>query len=627
MSVWNLLTMIGGLALFLYGMHIMGEGLTKVSGGKMEQVLEKMTDSPLKGVLLGAGVTAVIQSSSATTVMVVGFVNSGIMKLSQAVGVIMGANIGTTVTAWLLSLTGIQSTNIWISLLKPSSFSPILAAIGIIFVLFSKKEKKHDIGTILLGFAILMFGMETMSDAVAPLKDVPAFTNLFLSFQNPFLGMLAGLVLTGIIQSSSASVGILQSLCTTGSVTFGAAFPIIMGQNIGTCVTAMISAIGTSKNAKRAAFVHLYFNIIGTTIFMIAFYTANAIVHFTFLNDTMNAASIAVIHSTFNIVTTCILLPFHKGLEKLATKTVRDNAEDVKEEEAQKATDSALALLDERFLANPSLALENCHSVMDRMAEFTKKALFLAMVQLGNYDKEKADRVYELENTVDLFEDRLGTYLIQVSSRDLTEKDSRSLSMMLHSIGDVERISDHAVNIVEKAQEMDSKGLAFSDEAEDELSVYSKAVADIVDMAFQVLEEHDFDLAYKVEPLEETIDRLTDELKERHYNRLRRGTCSIDMGFLLSDITTNYERVADHCSNIAVDLIQIKDNAFEVHEYLDELKRREDAQFQEEYRKNRQKYALPPIGKDEKTAFADVGEGIGAGTGAGTGKEANAARA
>ena len=572
MSVFDILTMIGGLALFLYGMEVMGNGLSKASGGRMERILEKMTDNIFKAVLLGAGVTAVIQSSSATTVMVVGFVNSGIMKLSQAVGVIMGANIGTTVTSWLLSLTGIQGDNFILTLMKPSSFSPILAVIGIGFLMFSKNEKKKDIGTIMIGFTVLMFGMETMSDAVKPLADVPEFANILLMFKNPLLGMLAGLVLTAVIQSSSASVGILQSLCVTGAVSYGAAIPIIMGQNIGTCVTALLSGIGASKNAKRTAFVHLYFNIIGTTIFMIGFYALNAFVHFSFIDNMANPAGIAVIHSVFNIFATAILLPFHRGLEKLAILTVRTSDEDEKQsvQPAEEGQDMLL-LLDDRFIEKPGFAME----------------------LLQKYDETKAENVLKLENKVDHYEDRLGTYLIRLSSRDLSEKDSKSLSMLLHCIGDLERISDHAVNIMEKAQEMNEKNLSFSDKGAQELEVYSRAVRDIMNMSIEAFKNDDIHLARQVEPLEEVIDYLNDELKQRHVRRLRSGECSVELGFVLSDITINYERVADHCSNLAVDLLRIHENVFDVHEYLEDLKENKDAAFREAYQKDKAVYALP----------------------------------
>jgi len=594
MSVFDILTMIGGLALFLYGMEVMGNGLSKASGGRMERILEKMTDNIFKAVLLGAGVTAVIQSSSATTVMVVGFVNSGIMKLSQAVGVIMGANIGTTVTSWLLSLTGIEGDNFILTMMKPSSFSPILAVIGVGFLMFSKNEKKKDIGTIMIGFTVLMFGMETMSDAVKPLANVPEFTHILLMFKNPLLGMLAGLILTAAIQSSSASVGILQSLCVTGAVSYGAALPIIMGQNIGTCVTALLSSIGASKNAKRTAFVHLYFNIIGTAIFMIGFYALNAVLHFSFIDSIANPAGIAVIHSVFNIVATAILLPFHRVLEKLAILTVRStDEEEQKIEQPQEDGQDMLLLLDDRFIEKPGFAMENCYSVTGHMAELSRQALFIAMELLNKYDETKAENVLKLENKVDHYEDRLGTYLIRLSSQDLSEKDSKSLSMLLHCIGDLERISDHAVNIMEKAQEMNEKQLSFSEKGAQELEVYSRAVRDIMNMSIEAFKNDDIHLARQVEPLEEVIDYLNDELKQRHVRRLRSGECSVELGFVLSDITINYERVADHCSNLAVDLLRIHENVFDVHEYLEGLKENKDAAFREAYQKDKADYALP----------------------------------
>ena len=449
MDIFGILTMIGGLALFLYGMDIMGEGLSKASGGKLERILEKLTSNPIKAVLLGAGVTAVIQSSSATTVMVVGFVNSGIMKLSQAVGIIMGANIGTTATSWLLSLTGIQSGNVFVRLLNPSSFSPVLAVIGVIFIMFSKREKLHDIGKIMVGFAILMTGMSTMSDAVKPLAQVKEFTNILTMFSNPVLGMLAGAVLTAVIQSSSASVGILQALCATGSITYATALPVIMGQNIGTCVTALLSSIGASRNAKRAALVHLYFNIIGTVLFMCVFYIINVFNPFAFLSEGANPAGIAVIHSIFNITATIVLLPFSKGLEKLAYLTVKEE-----DSEKQIEADNEFALLDERFLDKPSLALQHSFKATKNMADISKKCLFTSFELLDKYDEEKVQLVSNLEDKVDKYEDILGTYLLKISSKNLSEKDSEDLTMLLHTIGNFERISDHACNITQAARQM-----------------------------------------------------------------------------------------------------------------------------------------------------------------------------
>ena len=477
MDIFNFLTMLGGLALFLYGMNVMGDGLTRASGGRLEKILEKLTSSTIRGVLLGAAVTAVIQSSSATTVMVVGFVNSGIMTLQRAVGIIMGANIGTTITSWILSLSGLQGDSFWIKLLKPSSLSPILAIIGICLLLFSKKDKKKDAGSIMVGFAVLMFGMETMSGAVKPLADVPEFTNILLMFKNPVLGMLAGALLTAIIQSSSASVGIRLALCVTGAVSYGAALPIIMGQNIGTCVTALISAIGAKKNAKRTAFVHLYFNLIGTVVFMILFYTANMFIHFSFLQDSANAAGIAVIHTTFNVFATVIWLPFHRVLERLAILTVRDG----KDEERTAGALQGLSALDNRFLENPALAMDQCRVACAHMAEVTREALDTAMSLLHDYDETKVALVHENETIVDQYEDRLGTYLVQVAKNEMQTKDSHTLSVLLHSIGDIERISDHAVIIANAAKEIYDKNLSFSEAAVEELEVFSAAVRKVVD--------------------------------------------------------------------------------------------------------------------------------------------------
>ena len=538
MDIFNFLTMLGGLALFLYGMNVMGDGLTRASGGRLEKILEKLTSSTIRGVLLGAAVTAVIQSSSATTVMVVGFVNSGIMTLQRAVGIIMGANIGTTITSWILSLSGLQGDSFWIKMLKPSSFSPILAIIGICLLLFSKKDKKKDAGSIMVGFAVLMFGMETMSGAVKPLADVPEFTNILLMFKNPVLGMLAGALLTAIIQSSSASVGILQALCVTGAVSYGAALPIIMGQNIGTCVTALISAIGAKKNAKRTAFVHLYFNLIGTVVFMILFYTANMFIHFSFLQDSANAAGIAVIHTAFNVFATVIWLPFHRVLERLAILTVRDG----KDEERTAGALQGLSALDNRFLENPALAMDQCRVACAHMAEVTREALDTAMSLLHDYDETKVALVHENETIVDQYEDRLGTYLVQVAKNEMQTKDSHTLSVLLHSIGDIERISDHAVIIANAAKEIYDKNLSFSEAAVEELEVFSAAVRKVVEIAMEAMKDEDLAMAGKVEPLEEVIDDLGDEMKKRHIDRLREGRCTIELGFILSDLTTKIGR-------------------------------------------------------------------------------------
>lgn len=589
MDIFSVLSMIGGLALFLYGMETMGDGLAKTAGGRLEQILEKLTSTPIKGVLLGAAVTAVIQSSSATTVMVVGFVNSGIMKLSQAVGIIMGANVGTTVTSWIVSLAGIESNNILLQFLKPTSFCPILALIGIIFIMFTKDEKKHDIGGILLGFAVLMFGMDTMSNAVKPLADVPEFTGILTMFSNPLLGMLAGAILTAVIQSSSASVGILQALCATGSVTFGTALPIIMGQNIGTCITALISAIGAKKNAKRAAFVHLYFNIIGTVLFMIVFYTLNAFLHFAFLGQATNAAGVAVIHSVFNVIATICLLPFHRLLEKLATITVRGNDED---EEEMEGLPTELALLDERFLEKPAFAVGHCVTVARKMAEVTEESLVLATNLLDHYDKKTAKRVAVLESQIDTFEDMLGTYMIKLSSKPLSVADNQTITTILHCSGNFERISDHAMNICETAQEMHKKELVFSEKASAELQTYIQALRKIVSMTMQAFNTDDYDLAKHVEPLEDVIDGINSKAKKHHIKRLQKGKCTIALSVPFEDLLTNFERVSDHCSNVAVCMIQTKDDVYDTHEYLDTLKENNTPEFRAMYKEYKEKYGL-----------------------------------
>ena len=589
MDFFGVLTMLGGLALFLYGMETMGQGLEKLSGGRLEKILEKLTSNPVKAVLLGAGVTAVIQSSSATTVMVVGFVNSGIMKLTQAVGIIMGANIGTTVTSWILSLTGIESSNFFVTLLKPSSFSPVLALIGVCFLLFSKNEKKKDIGTILVGFAVLMTGMETMSGAVKPLADVPEFTGILTMFSNPILGMLAGALLTAVIQSSSASVGILQALCATGAVSFGSAIPIIMGQNIGTCVTAMLSGIGASKNARRAALVHLYFNIIGTVIFMVVFYSLNAVVHFSFLDQSANAMGIAVVHSSFNVAATLVLLPFSKGLVKLACMTIKDT--DIRVEKP--AEENAFRLLDERFLETPGYAVEQCKQTAVDMAKLARDGLLTSIDLLNHYDEEKARKVVEMEDLVDRYEDELGSYMVKLGNQHLSRFDNHTVSLLLHCIGDFERISDHSMNLLSSAEEMKKKNMVFSAEAKNELEVFVNAVREILDLAISAFEKNNIKKASQVEPLEEVIDDINTLVKANHIRRLQKGICTIEQGFVLSDISTNLERVSDHCSNIAISVIEIDRDGFDAHGYLENLKKENDPKFAamvEEYRK---KYVLP----------------------------------
>jgi phosphate:Na+ symporter len=589
MDFFSVLTLLGGLALFLYGMQVMGDGLEKISGGKLEKILENLTSNPVKAVLLGAVVTAVIQSSSATTVMVVGFVNSGIMQLSQAVGIIMGANIGTTVTSWLLSLAGIESSNFFIRLLKPTSFAPVLALIGVIFLVFLKKPKKRDIGAILIGFAILMTGMETMSGAVKPLANVPEFTGLLLKFSNPVLGVVAGTILTAVIQSSSASVGILQALCMTGAVPYSSALPIIMGQNIGTCVTALLSSVGANKNAKRAAMVHLYFNIIGTAIFMGAFYLVHSMVSLSFMSQAATPAGIAVLHSAFNISATLVLLPFSKGLEKLACLTIREE----QAKEVVSTEDQEFMILESRFLEKPGFAMEQSRSAARKMAKESHKSLLLALKLVDNYSEEAADSVEKLETKVDRYEDELGTYLVKLSQKNLSQTDSHSLSIMLHCIGDFERISDHAVNIMESAREMNKKEVAFSKKAIEELDVLERAVKDIVEMAHTVFTTQNVKLAKSIEPLEEVIDELSRELKHRHVKRLRAGDCTIEMGFILSDIITNLERIADHCSNIGVCVTQVREDLYDPHSHLDHMKSSPDESFYRSLESVRTRYALP----------------------------------
>mgnify|MGYP002569677782 CR=1 FL=1 len=591
-GIMIVLTLLSGVALFLYGMNIMGEALEKRAGNQLKSILEKLTSSRWKGFLLGAGVTAIIQSSSATTVMVVGFVNSGIMTLKQAIGIIMGANVGTTITAWILSLTGITSDNILVSLLKPTSFTPILAMVGIILVMGKKNSKNADLGNILLGFAVLMFGMEAMSSAVSPLRDVPQFQHILTMFSNPVLGVLAGAALTAIIQSSSASVGILQALASTGAVSYGSAIPIIMGQNIGTCVTAMISSVGANKNAKRTAVVHLTFNIIGTAVILTVFCIVNSLVHFSFIDESASLLGIAVIHSLFNILCTMLLFPFANLLEKMAILAIPDKGSEVEEMEEEKINPD-LARLDERFLDKPGFAMEECRGVAINMARKSKKAMNLAIDLLKEYDEKTSARVEKLENQIDQYEDALGTYLVKLSERDLSVKDSRILSVLLHCIGDFERISDHAVNIRDAAVEMNKKNLQFSDKAKQELLVFSNAIRDIIDRAVLAFETGDTGLAKEVEPLEQVVDALNKEEKQRHINRLRTGTCTIELGFVLSDISTNFERAADHCSNIAVCLLQVDEGGFDTHEYLDILKEENSEEFRHEYMELSEKYTLP----------------------------------
>ena len=590
MDIFDFLTMVGGLALFLYGMRVLGDGLKKASGGKMEHILEKLTSNKLMAVLLGAGVTAVIQSSSATTVMVVGFVNSGIMKLAQATGVILGANVGTTVTAWILSLTEVGGTSFLLRFLKPTSFSPILAIVGVILISTGKKNRQKDIGTIMVGFAVLMTGMNTMSSAVTPLASEPGFIRFLLAFSNPVLGMLVGIALTAFIQSSSASIGILQALSVTGAVSYSTAIPIILGANVGACATALISSVGAGRNGRRAALIHLYFNIIKTVTFMVVFYAVDAVMEFAFMGRPASALGIAVIHTTFNVASVVLIFPFSSVLEKLVTFTIPISEE---EEKARECDKKEIQLLDARFLSTPSFALEVCKNVAAEMVDISREALFLAIQMLDKYDEDSANKVIELENIVDHYDDEIGSYLVKLSSRHLTERDSQQLSVLLHSIGDFERISDHAINIMESAKEMNEKQLSFSRKAQEELSIYTGAIRDIVNTAVKVFREEDLKLAEMIEPMEEVIDFLSIEVKKRHMKRLRKGKCTIEMGFVLSDITTNYERVSDHCSNIALSLLQMNEENFETHEYQENIVGRNGSVFAAEVKQLKERYQLP----------------------------------
>ena len=584
MDLFDVLTLIGGLCLFLFGMNVMGESLEKSAGGGLNRLLSKLTTGKAAGFLTGLGVTAVIQSSSATTVMVVGFVNSGIMTLKQAINVIMGANVGTTVTAWILSLTGIESGSLVVQLFKPTSFTPVLALIGIGLTMFAKKTKTRDIGTILLGFATLMFGMDTMSDAVAGLKDVPEFQNLLIMFRNPILGVLAGAVLTGIIQSSSASVGILQALSSTGAVTIGASIPIIMGQNIGTCVTALISSVGTNRNARRASLVHLSFNIIGTTVILAIYCIANAIFNFQIINNPANELSIAVCHTLFNVLCTVLLLPATGLLEKLSYKFIKEPADDkIKEKNVE---------LDERLMTTPAVAIDRCRKVSGTMAEVSVNALRSSLRLLTEYDSEVAEQIVLDESAVDHYEDILGSYLVKLSTYPMSDIDSNEASKLLFVIGDLERISDHAMNILRSSQEIMDKSLEFSESAQAELKAIIGAVDEIVTLTLDAFIRNDAQAATLIEPLEQVVDVLKKKLRANHILRLQKGHCSIECGFVWADILTNLERVSDHCSNIAVCIIEMAHDSMDIHQYLTRIKAG-DPEFEKMFAQYSEKYTIP----------------------------------
>ncbi len=580
MDIFDALEMIGGLCLFLFGMNIMGQALERRAGSRLRTTLSKMTGKTMTGFLTGIVVTAIIQSSSATTVMVVGFVNSGLMTLKQAIGVIMGANIGTTVTAWLLSLGGISGDAVWVQLLKPTSFTPVLALIGIIMYMFSRDSRKNDTGMILLGFATLMFGMDTMSGAVSGLRDVPAFREMFVAFTNPLLGVLAGAALTAIIQSSSASVGILQALALSGQVSYGAATPIIMGQNIGTCVTALISSVGTSRNAKRAAVVHLSFNVIGTIVWLTAFCIVRTVAAPAILGESATMYGIAIAHSAFNIACTAILLPASGLLERLAIRLVPDGRK--KESEVT---------LDERLLATPPLALEQCSVVTEDMAYYAAGAMKKAIECVSDFDPKAAQEVRDSEDETDKYEDMLGTYLLKLGAEPLSDENSEEVTELLKLIGDFERIGDHAVNVIESAEELHEKQLEFSRSAKYELSVMSSAVCEVLDLAVKAFKDNDAQAAKAVEPLEQVVDDLKNELRTRHILRMKKGECSIEAGFVWSDLLTDLERASDHCSNIALCVLDMKKHTLSAHETQHE---REDVpEFSDQYRRYSEKYALP----------------------------------
>ncbi len=580
MDLFDVLTMLGGLALFLFGMNIMGQGLEKAAGNQLKNILEKLTSNPVKGFFLGVIVTAVIQSSSATTVMVVGFVSSGVMSLYQAVGIIMGANVGTTITAWILSLNGIEGVGFVMKLLKPTSFSPVLAVIGVALFMFAKSGRKKDVGSILIGFATLMFGMSTMSDAVAGLKNVPEFANILLLFSNPILGVLAGAVLTAIIQSSSASVGILQALSSTGAVTFGSAIPIILGQNIGTTVTALLSSAGAPKNARRASLIHLYFNVIGTAVFLILFYVLKAMIPMPFLDGPASEAGISIVHTLFNVVCTGAMLPFSKLLVKLACMTIRDEEQ---EEE--------IILLDEHLLVTPTIALEQCNKLACGMASLSRTSTNLAIELLQNYDEEKAQTIDEIENQLDHYEDIIGTFLVKLSSHSLSMDDSRMVSLLLHTISDLERISDHAKSVRILAKRL-STGNGPSAQAEEEMKILVEAVNRVTKMASNAFIDRNSELAKQVEPLEQVVDYLCSEIKTRHIARLQNGTCSVESGMHFTDVLGDLARISDHCSNVAAAVIELNMGLFDTHQYLGTL-RSDNEDFRQLYAQFRADYVLP----------------------------------
>ena len=580
MNIFSLFTLCGGLAFFLYGMTVMSKSLEKMAGGQLERLLKRMTSNPIKSLLLGAGITIAIQSSSAMTVMLVGLVNSGVMELGQTIGVIMGSNIGTTLTAWLLSLTGIESESFFVNFLKPKNFSPLLALAGILLIMGSKKQRRRDVGRVMMGFSILMYGMELMSGAVAPLADMPEFTDLMTAFTNPLLGVLVGAAFTGIIQSSAASVGILQALAMTGSVTYGMAIPIIMGQNIGTCVTALISSIGVSRNAKRVSVIHISFNLIGTIIGLVVLYGGNLIFGLSFLKDPVNAVGIAFCHTIFNVCTTLLLLPFTRQLEWLAKKAI--STED---------KPSDFAFLDPRLLRTPGVAVSECASMVNQMGALAQTSMNLVLEQFLQYTEAREEEILANEDKLDIYEDRLGGYLVQISQHGTSADDNHTISRLLHAIGDFERIGDHVLNLQESAKELHDKQLRFSDAAREELGVLTHLIQDIMDASLSCFRKDDPIAAQQVEPLEETMDCLTDEIRSRHIRRLQSGECTIQLGFVLNDLLNNFERVSDHCSNIAVSVIEERDSHIAAHAYLHDMKK--NGEFAVRLQQNLSRYVLP----------------------------------
>ena len=581
-SIFNIFTLLGGLAFFLYGMKVMSTGLEKLTGGKLEIALKKMTSNKFKALLLGMGITIAIQSSSAMTVMLVGFVNSGIMTLEQTIGVCFGSDIGTTLTAWILSLAGVDGKNPFIKMLKPSSFAPLVALIGVIMIMAAKKNKKKDVGRILVGFAIIMTGMTFMSDAVSPLADSPKFQNVLTAFRNPILGVLVGAGFTGIIQSSAASVGILQAFSQTGALTYGMALPIIMGLNIGTCVTALISSIGVNKNAKRVACIHILIKILGTLILLPISMILESVIQLSIFDKTVGFVGIAVMHSIFNIATTIILLPFSKHIVKLSKIIIKDdNVEQV-------SSKKTITGLDDILLKTPAVAVHTCLSATTQMAELTRETIIMALKLLVDYNGEACDTVIENEDIIDGFEDKINSYLIKISKSSVTGADSRSVSKMMHCVGNFERISDHAVNLVESAQEMHEKGISFSEECINEITVITDAITENVNKAFDSYENNDLSIAHKVEPLEEVVDNLSTELKNRHIRRLQNDECTVELGYIFQDVLTNLERISDHCSNIAGCLIET-DEKTNIHAYLHDVKEN-DEQFRNEYREYAEEY-------------------------------------